>query len=257
MKRLVATGLCLCLLATVPVDAGVVMQLVSKDPTGNVTNRMNFFVLDGMVRMDESDGNMSMLFLGNGMTVLDHKERSYLVMDDAMIEQLQAAMQKMQAQLAAMPPEQRAMVEQMMQGKMPGGGETPPPPRIESLGSGEWGDYACDRYAVYAGGQKIEEICAAALGKVTGGDEVMAAFRGMAAYLRKIIESMPAPMASMMGNNPIGYMEQIKGFPVQNISFQSGQVSDETTLESVREENVDTGMFSPPDDYRRQDPGLR
>ena len=55
---------------------------------------------------------------------MDHKDKSYIVMDEAMLDEVSAqmseAMKEMEAQLASMPPEQRAMVEQMMKGQMQG-----------------------------------------------------------------------------------------------------------------------------------------
>ena len=254
MKKLIVAFCCVSLLIIAPAYAGVVMNLVSKDAQGNIKDTVVFSAEGDLVRMDESNQGASILFLGDKMIFLGHKEKSYVVIDDAMMNELQAAMKQMEAQLAAMPPEQRAMVEQMMQGEMPGGPVAKP--RLEAMGGDKWDEYACQRYAVYEASEKTLEICAAAFSKVAGGEEVMAAFSGMVTFMQRIVESMPASMASMVGENPLGYMEEINGFPVQYISFENGKMVEEMTLDSVSEEDLDPGLFAPPADYRQEQTGL-
>lgn len=256
MKKLIATTLLAGALAFTGAQAGTVMNLVDKDAAGTVKAETVISADGGKVRMDQQGDATSIIFQGESMIVLDHNEQMYVVMDDAMLDQLQAAMQQMQAQLAAMPPEQRAMVEQMMQGSMPGGGAQPPAPRVESLGSDSWGDYSCTRYAVYEGDDKTQEICAAPLDDIPGGDDVMAALQGMVGFMDKIIAAMPPEIGNLIGDNPLGYMADIDGFPVQGLTFEGGEMTEESTLESVTEASLDPAIFSPPANYQAQDMGL-
>ena len=256
MKKLIATTLLAGLLGFSAANAGTVMNMVDKDAAGAVTAQIVISADGGKVRMDQQDDATSIIFQGDSMIVLDHNEQKYLVMDDAMLDQLQIAMQQMQAQLAAMPPEQRAMVEQMMQGSMPGGGAQPEAPRLESLGSDSWGDYSCTRYAVFEGDDKTQEICAAPLDDIPGGEDVMGALQGMVGYMDRIIEAMPPQIGNIIGDNPLGYMAEIEGFPVQGLTFEGGQMTEESTLESVTEASLDPAIFSPPANYQAQDMGL-
>ena len=253
-------------MATARLYAGVAMDLVTKDASGATTEEMKVYAQSGMIRMDDvaksSGEDMSMIFLGQKFIVLSHSDKTYIVMDEAMVSemgsQMSAAMQQMEAQLAGMPPEQRAMVEQMMQGQMQGmmGGDAaaPPPPTVKRIGSGEWQGQSCIQYAVYEGGEKKQEICAASLGDIDGAEEALLAFKNMAEFMNKLADAMPEPMASGMGENPMGLIDQINGFPVRTVDFADGRTSYETTLESVVEQALDASIFAPPAAYTQQDP---
>ena len=62
-----------------------------------------------------------MIFRDDLFLMINHDDKTYTVIDEATLEQIgsrmSAAMTKMEAQLAQMPPEQRAMMEKMMQGR--------------------------------------------------------------------------------------------------------------------------------------------
>ncbi|MGI9264750.1 MAG: DUF4412 domain-containing protein [Gammaproteobacteria bacterium] len=253
------------------VYADVVMDMVTRDAAGQEKVRTKVYARSKTIRMDQGDtgagvgdsaieSDNSMLFLGTEFVYINHKDRSYIVMDEAMLDKVSAqisdAMKEMEAQLANMPPEQRAMVEQMMKGRMQGmmdqNDESEPPPRVEEIGSAKWNSYKCREYAVFEGEQKVQEVCAAKLDDVDGGDEVMEAFVTMAAYIKKMTESMP--MMNNDGLNPGELMEQIDGFPVHTVDYLNGQVVSEMSLDSVIEQDLDPDMFTVPKGYRRDDP---
>ena len=248
-----------------PLYAGVEMTLDTKDATGAVTESVKLYAQSGKIRMqdigDASGKDMSMIFVGQEFIVVDHDDKSYIVMDEAMVQEMgvkvNAAMEQMRAQLADMPPEQRAMVEQMMQGQMAGmmgAEEESIPTRVEEMGSGSWQSRPCTEYAVFEGDQKTQQICAAPLGEVEGADEAMAAFRNMAKFINSLAESMPGPLGESMAENPMGLMDQIDGFPVRTVDYVDGQVSSETTLSTVEGRDFDPGLFDIPDGYTKQDP---
>lgn len=259
MKRLIAI-LVTSLAAMSLAHAGVVMNLVNKDGAGNVTGTIVISADADKVRMDMLADATSVIFLGTEMVILDHSEEAYIVMDDAMINQITSAMSEMEAQLAAMPPEQRAMVEQMLQGEMTGmmGGnmEKPPTPRLEDLGSGSWGDYECRKYTVYEGDAKVADFCSAPFADIKGGEQVMTAIMGMIDFMQQLIDSMPPAMGGMIGDNPLDYMADIKGFPVYSLTYEAGKPTEESTLESVTEADIDGTIFAPPPNYRKQDTGM-
>lgn len=248
------------------VHAGVVMDMVSRDSSGLETDRSKFYSQSKMVRMDQGeDGDVenSMIFLGDHFVYLNHRDKSYIVMDEEMLEQVSTkiddAMKEMEAQLANMPPEQRAMVEQMMKGRMQGvmgqQREKAPEPRVESMGTSKWQSYKCKQYAIFEGPEKTQEVCAAKLDEVDGADEVMEAFVGMAAYIEKMTESLP--MMENDGLNPGELMKQIDGFPVHTVDYVNGKAEREMSLDSVVEEDLDPNLFVVPKDYRREDPMRR
>lgn len=261
MRNRLTVLLALCVAIPSIASAGAVMELLSRNASGKEVGRSQFRVQDGQVRMDDSDGQSSMIFANNRFIVLDHKRKTYLVLDDAMMEevgsQVNSAMAEMQEQMKNMSPQERAMMEQLMQGggmqgMIPGMSAPPQPPRVEAGGSGEWGDYECRKYMIYEGPEKTEDICAAALDDVAGGDEVMAAFRAMAVFIQDMMESMPEPLASMMGENPAAYMEQIEGFPVHTVRYRNGRVDSEESLDSVVKEDVPQDVYEVPAGYTKE-----
>ncbi len=265
MKKSKRLLVAIVLAVTTPVYAGVEMELVTTDSAGAVTESVKLYAQSGKIRMedigDSSGREMSMIFVGQEFIVIDHSDKSYIVMDEAMVQEMgvkvNAAMEQMRAQLADMPPEQRAMVEQMMQSQMAGlmgSDEESLPTRVEQVGSGSWQSGPCTEYAVYEGDQKTQQICAAPLGEVEGADEAMAAFKNMAKFINSLAESMPGPLGESMAENPMGLIDQIDGFPVRTVDYVDGQVSSETTLSSVQGRDLDPGLFDVPEGYTQQDP---
>lgn len=240
------------------------MDMITTDGSGRQVEASKIYAQSEMVRIDNVGGSsgeqMSMIFRGEEMLMLNHKDKSYTVMDEAVLEemsaQMSAAMQEMEKQLAQVPPEQRAMVEQMMKGQMQGmmpKQSAMPPPRVDVGKSSTWKSYSCVKYSVYSGGEKSEEICAAALDSIEGSEEIMGAFRKMAKVVKKMAESLPGPFGGGMAQNPMIMMAQIDGFPVHTVQFEKGAVSQEISLESVTEHTLDESMFAAPADYKKQD----
>lgn len=265
MKNTKSIFIGVLLLVSSAVHAGVEMDLVTTNATGTVTEQMKLYAQSGNIRMEDAGGSsgedMSMIFLGTEFIVVDHANQTYIVMDEAMMAQvgtqIDAAMQQMQAQLANMPPEQAAMVEQMMQGQMAGmmgGGDETPAPIVQQTGSGQWQGSACTQYSVLEAGEMTQMICAAPLDDVDGADEAMQAFESMAVFITTLADSMPGGMGDAMAENPMGMMDQIDGFPVITVEFLNGEVLAETTLESVVEADLAADLFSPPEGYAQQDP---
>ncbi len=262
MKQSVFLASAALLCASSVVNAGVVMDLVTRDASGNVTERAKIYAESNKIRMEEGgngDAEATMIFLGDRFLYVDHRVKTYVVMDEAMLDELSAkmdeAMKEMEAQLANMPPEQRAMVEQMMKSQMQGmmaQGEEAPPPSVEEAGSGKWQSRDCRNYDVFEGGTKTQQICAAALDDVDGADEVIEAFRSMAAYMNKMAESLP--MRPARQTNPAELMDQIDGFPIHTVDFENGKIVREASMDSVVEQDLDEALFSAPEGYRRQDP---
>lgn len=250
-----------CGLVSTPAIAGVLMEMETVDGSGNASEHTTFRAQAGKIRMDdvESTGEpgMSTIFLGDQFIVLDHKKKKYFVIDQAMLDEvgtkMDAAMKQMHEQLASLPPEQRAMAERMMKGRMGVLPDDEPEPelRVEKIGSGKWQSETCAQYAVYKGAEKQQEVCAAALDDIEGAEEAMRAFQSMAAYIRKMTESLP--MRAATGPNPGELIEKVGGFPVITTNYRMGNLATTTTLKAADEQSLDDGIFAVPDGYQRED----
>ncbi len=264
MIRFERVVIAIFLLATPPVFAGVEMDLVTTDAEGAVTESVKLYAQSGKIRMedigDASGQDMSMIFIGREFIVVDHSDRSYIVMDEAMVVEMGAkmkeAMDQIREEMADMAPEDRAIVEQMLQSGTggTGGEEDVPSVRVQKVGSGNWQSGNCTRYEIFDGSEKTQEICSAPLDGIDGADEALRAFANMARFINTLSESMPGPLGASMAGNPMGLMEQIDGFPVRTVDYVAGSLVAVTTLESVRDKTLEANLFEIPDGYRQVDP---
>ena len=257
MKKILLPLLCL---VSAPAIAGNVMEMSTRDMSGKELDRMTFYTEPDRSRMDQTgpDGSFSVIFLDDEFIYLDHAQKNYMVMDEAMFEnigaQISDAMKEMEAQLAALPPEQRAMVEQMMKDQMGGMGMSMDVPVLEirQLGSGSWQSYDCKLAEMLEDGIKIQEICSVDFDEVDGTGDVRDSYMRMGDLLGKLFDAIP--FGGMGLDNPMEMLDELDGFPVRAVEFENGKSVRETILESSRDEAIDADMFDLPPDYSRIDP---
>ena len=256
MKKLLLPLLCLF---STQAFAGNVMEMSTRDMSGDQLDRMTFYTEPDRSRMDQSgaDGSFSVIFLDDEFIYLDHAQKQYMVMDEAMFEdigaQISDAMKEMEAQLAALPPEQRAMVEQMMKEQMGSMGMTMDMPVLEirQLGAGSWESYDCALAEMLEDGVKIQEICSVDFAEVDGTGDLRDSYMRMGDLLSKLFDAIP--FGGMGLDNPMQMLDELEGFPVRAVEFENGKAVRETVLESSREEAIDGDMFALPSDYSRID----
>ena len=251
--------------------AGVVVEMVSKDLRSNQESPPDKTYAQGdMLRIEphQEDGapGIAMIFRDDALVILNHQDKSFYRMDEQTIAQLSsqisAAMEQMQEQLANLPPEQRAMMEQMMKGQMPegmsmGGAVQQPALRVEPAGSERVDQYSCDKYEVYRGQEKTQEICVVPVNQLAALGEVMDTFRAMARFTKKLIESTQQVPLANMTNNPLQILDEIEGFPVLTRQFENGQPTQEVLFKSATQQDLGDDLFSVPSDYREMDPFAR
>jgi hypothetical protein len=198
----------------------------------------------------------------NEMIILDHAQGNYMIIDqarmNAMASQVSDAMSQMQEALAAMPPEQRAMAEQMMQQRFPTAPPEQPSETINDLGShGEVAGIACRNYEVIRDGLKFRELCVSDWGDIEGGQETAEALKGVANFF----ESMRQAFSGAGGMDVFdrqqelfGHMDELDGYPVLYRDFSaSGALERQTILTGARQEEVGSGFFQPPAGYSFQE----
>jgi len=255
MKQLVFACVLLALAGTAA-SAGVVIEMqVQGTSTSGEVGRDRIYTQGEMLRIDshatELTGNISMIFRDEEMRVLDHDKKTCQTIDKEGLDEIGGAMKQMQAELAKLPPEQRAMMERMMKGKMPGMGTEQAARRIDVGATEKVGDYSCKLKTMYAGEQKVWEVCAAE----TPPDaltEAMGAFRALSRFtesLKDIVQQ--GPLAGMI-DNPLHDLNEVGGFPVRTRAFGNGQLIRETTLESVERQDLGDDVFSIPEGYKVQ-----
>lgn len=268
-----ALSLIFLCVAIVPCQAiaGAVLNTETKeyhvDPPAMGTTKM---LADGVMLRVEINSLTSaedglIIYRGdrNELIVADNERLEYYVIDEQamnkMAGQISEAMKQMEEMLKSMPPEQRAMAEQMMQQQMPGLQPVPETPStLRKTGKSDTiNGYDCEFYEVLQEGRKTREMCVAGWNDIEGGQEAADAMIGMG----KFFERMHEAFAETAGTNIMGrqqevfaQMRELGGYPVYARDFdEAGALAGESTLQSSRTESIDAMQFEPPEGYRRQE----
>lgn len=258
MNRKLLTGMAFALVASVA-QAGVVIEMEVKDPGSKSSATDTIYAEGKMLRMDphgsQRGDRSSILFRDETMWLIDHDKKRCQTIDKQGMEQMSAqlggAMKQLEAQMAQIPPEQRAMMEKMMKGKMPGGmGADARPRRVVAGGAETVGAYSCNVHTLYSGDEKVWEVCAAKESAVAEFAEAMGAFRALSDFTEDLRESLTqGPLASMI-QTPFSEMKQIDGLPVRVRNFAGGKLQSESTLKTVARRDIEKTLFAAPESYK-------
>jgi hypothetical protein len=203
------------------------IQIVQKTTTGATTRTNQIQIEQSRMRAEAvapDGGKRVFVFDGRAqvMRIIDYEKKSYSEMTkadaDRMGTQASDAMAKMQEQLKNMPPEQRARIEAMMQGRgMPG---SPAAAKIEyrKVGTGTVGKWTCDKYEGYVNNQKTLEICTVDPGVLGFGAADFEVTKELAAFYEKLVPQGGGQMFSIGGAD-----QGFKGVPVRRVSFVGSQ----------------------------------
>jgi hypothetical protein len=247
----VATAVLAPVLGMGPMFAAV--KIISEDTdlaTKKVTT--DVILLDAnRLRVDSDDGR-SVLFLTDGgrnrIVMLDKARNTYQEIDDETMKQLGQQMAGMSAQMEAalknLPPDQRAMAEKMMKGKMPQAAAAAPKTVYTSKGSGSVNGFSCTKYEGDLSGQKESEVCAAlpAQLKLTPGD--LEIFEKMRQFSSSLISSLAnSPMRASVPKG-YGFDSGYEGFPIQRVDFENGQPTKRGELKSITRVSFTDADFS-------------
>jgi len=251
--------------------ADVVFEIDQKEMSPESVNRINGKVKDNNMRMDFMDNGTemegSMIYRGDKkeVIIINHDDKSYMIMDQAtmnsLASQMEQAMSQMEQAMKDMPPDQREQVKQMMKSKMPGmGGGEYVEPVLKKVGPGEVNGIKCTKYDVYKGDEKVRQHCVASWSSIEGGEEMMTVMLQMADFMDQMTRSF-AEKDGMMGSqvqferNVFNQLRKLNGFPVETIEYEDGTVDAESTLKSSKEESVTAADMEPPAGYTLQKMG--
>jgi uncharacterized protein DUF4412 len=233
--------------------AGTVIQQQEVAPgTSQTRQQVTVYVDSGKLRVEGNNpaSGKYLLIFDDAKQVtwmVDFAKGTYMEFTAAQVQSMaggmQAAMQQMQAQMANLPPDQRAMMEQMMKQRMGGmAGGAPPTKTVRQKATGQKvGQFTCTSYEVMSDGQLSQEVCAAPSADLKLDPAAFETFKALAKFYEPLTSQIPkgtwsAPSA----------MDQIQGFPVQTLIYVNGQPSMEWQLVSVENKALDGGLFALP-----------
>lgn len=268
MKKL-SSMLLLIMLATGVANAGVVyeIEVTDHEQSPPKVESIEAAAEGRNIKMeiapgsDNDDGEM--IFRGDRreMIVVDHKDKSYIVMDEATMQriagQVGGIMSQIEEALKNVPEDKRAMVEQMMKERMPQQQARSPRSKSEIKKTGERGTkngFPCVKYDVFRGGQKIRELWVTDWDNVEGGSDVVDIWNDMGEFYTEMLDAIPDFGQDNRGGDPaFVHMKELGGFPVVTKEFEDdGSLSDESSLRSARRRTLDPADFEPPAGYKRR-----
>jgi hypothetical protein len=248
--------------------AGVVLEIETKDHRSNESGTVVTLVDGKDLKMTITSGGdqeeSEMIFRGEKreMIVVDHDDKTFMVIDEAMIDsigdQLSGYEAQMREALKDVPPEQRAMVEKMMKGRMPAPAKAPARPKIEFRNTGDHdtkNGYPSVKYEATINDRKTQEFWVTDWDNVDGGDDVVEAFQAMAEFFKHMRDSMPRFGADDdADDNPFEHMQEMDGFPVLTYDYASdGSIASESSLRSSTQRAVAAAEFEPPAAYKQRE----
>jgi len=245
--------------------AGTVIQQAESAPgTSQPRQLVTLYVNAGKLRIEgenPASGKYVMIFdqarqvtwmadLGKGtyMEFTAAQVQGMANQTQGMMGQMQEAMKQMESQMANMPPEQRAMMEQMMKQQMGGmGNNAAPETTVREKAKGEKiGQFTCTRYEVLRGGQLSQEVCAAPASQLQLDPAAFATFQALAEFYEPLTSQIPKGSWAA----PSG-MKQIQGFPVQTVIYSGQKPESEWRLVKIENKSLDAGLFVLPANLKK------
>jgi hypothetical protein len=238
-------------LGVAPLFAGVRIQSENTDLATKKVTTDQILLDTNRIRVESDDGK-SVLFLTDGgrnrLVMLDKARNTYQEIDEETMKQLGQQMAGMSAQMEAamknMTPEQRAMMEKMMKGKMPQAAAAAPKTVYTAKGSGSVNGFSCTKYEGDLSGQKESEVCAAlpAQLKLTPAD--LQIFEKMRQFSSDLVSALAnSPMRASVPRG-YGFESGYEGFPIQKVEFENGQATKRGELKSITRVSFTDADFS-------------
>jgi len=265
--RRILSSFAIALFFTAAAYADVVFEIEQKELNPESTGQIKGKVKGNDLRMDmfEDDGKLdgSMIYKGatKEMIMINHDDKSFVVLDEASMSaiaaQIAEMMSQMEEQMKSLPPDQREQMKQMM-----GTGGDYVEPVLKKTGKGEVNGISCEKYDVLKGADKIRQYCVTPWSGIEGGQEMMNLMMQMADSMEKMMKSFSAP-GNPLGSqlefegNVFSQLKQLNGFPVETIDYEEGEMDSVSTFTSSKKVSVDSSEFAPPSDYTKQSMGIQ
>lgn len=238
-------GLVIAIATTCPLQAQVLLEIESRDHrVSPPRTETSFVVSDGQqlatgLTDGKSTSEHGMVYRRSSrqLLVLNHRDRSYLVLDVPTMQRLSAQM------------------NQLTGGRTFAPSGTLSPAQVRKTSDvGECFGYPSTRYEVSRDGRLVREMYVTDWKYIDGGREVAAVFADMGGFLSQMMASLPTGGANGGPDESIfSSMREMDGFPVGVREYRpNGTIEQEWALRSARRVKPDPATFSPPSGYQQQ-----
>ncbi len=237
---------------------GLILEQSTEDMrSGKKTSSTSYIEQNRVAVEANSDGRqMTMVFLADDNTIrmIDHDKKTVQEISgddiEKMMSQLNEAKAKMEAQMKNMPPQQRAMMEKMMSGRMQQmmGGVSEKPTYKRGDGSAEIGGRSCDWYEGYRGEKMFSMVCAADWSSFELRASDFAVFTKMTEFLAQLAPNVAD--TARVGAEDWQERQSFPGVPLEQTIFSNGKPKSKSTFERMERGAIDDSLFAVPDGYR-------
>lgn len=240
-----------------PAFAGLVMVYEQQSHDGPAKKTTMYLDKDRMRMQDDEGDHAGDVYIFRGdkhlYWMIEKKDGTYteITQEDLkrMRGRMEEAMQKLQAQLQSVPPEQRKMVESMMKGRMP-----KQAPRIEyrKAASGvRVNRWVCDRYDGYLGQEKTQEIFSADPAEFHLHRDDFRVFD----KVREFTEAFSKDVLPYFGSGSGGGQQgsQVSGVPVRIVELSNGKERTRSDLKDLRRQDVAVSRFELPAGLKKRE----
>ena len=257
-KRITILAFLVAAIVSASAQAGIILKSQSEvhGPEA-MTTRTTLYLDKGKMRMEinDSTGEKEIVIFRRDKQVfwaIDPHKGTYTEITKAQLKQMKRQMddyrRQMEEAMKNMPPEQRAMMEQMMKDQM--AAAPPPEPEIEyrRAGGGMVGRWFCTRYEGLSNAIKVEEVWVAPFSKLGISSLDLEVLKEMSSFFEEI---SPNSGSSLMKDTE-RWETVFKGFPVKTVSYERGKVVYEDQLVDVQRRSLPQTLFEVPLGMKRE-----
>ena len=235
------------LLVSLNAEAGSVLKVDSKDASGKSTPKEIYYAQDGMLRVDDLGADAAItrttLVRDGAIWQVNPRERTFTRIDPASLKQMFAGNDsQMEAMLAQMPPEKRAMMEARL-AQMQHKGAATAYSFSDTGRSDHEGQYPCRLWQEQRNGQPFAEYCVVAAASLPAGAELDTAIKKSAATVGQVVAAVPQLAAQAEHITRLGNMN---GFPARSRVGTEGEAH---VLSSAQAQALPADKFAIPQGF--------
>jgi hypothetical protein len=232
--------------------------MVEQEKSGGKTVSNHIQIDKDHMRAETQSNGAQTAFIFDGphqvIRMVNVENKSYMEMTKAEMEQMgqqiNGALAQMQEQLKNVPPEQRALVEQMMRARGGQVAAAPQPAKIEyrKTGSDKVGQWSCTAYDGYRGQEKVAAVCAVDpkdLGVTPADFEIT---RQLQEFMKTLAPQAADRIVALGKAEDQGFA----GIPIRRTQFKNGAVDSVSELTEFQRQAFPASTFEVPSGFRKE-----
>jgi hypothetical protein len=206
----------------------------------------------------------------NRLWVIDTQRRSYSEMTPESMQamgsrmagaqaQMGAAAAQLQERMAQMPPEQRAMMMQMLAGRGLGNGAPPAPPQVaytRAGGSKTIASWRCDVYKKTVNGQQEEDVCITPISSAGLTANDFAVLDRISQFMAPMMSSPMMPRVDYLSLNEMNKAVGFQGMPLDTTMYEQGKPTSQSTVVKLERTTIPANTFDLPAGLTKRDIGM-